>query len=41
MIKKETGDGGMDPAVSALFFLRCDWIKMDRVQTALLWRTTP
>lgn len=41
MIKKETGDGGMDPAVSALFFLRCDRIKMDRVQTALLWRTTP
>lgn len=31
MIKKETGDGGMKPVASALFFLRCDWIKMDRL----------
>ena len=31
MIKKETGDGGMNPAASALFFLRCDRIKMDRL----------
>ena len=31
MIKKETGDGGMVPAASALFFLRCDWTKMDRL----------